>query len=72
MESGQEYRVVYREHDWGHYREAGISGTNRETWTLRNVVTHATFTLTYTIRYAFDASGDLVVHREKEHAACKP
>jgi hypothetical protein len=71
VESGQPYRVVYREHDWGHYGEAGISGLNRETWTLRNLVTHATFTLTYAIRYAFDENGELTVSREREHAGCK-
>lgn len=70
--SGDAYRFTERDRMRGEYSlDSGSGGTMQEVWRLRNERTGKTWGLTCTVRWAFDANGDLVRHREDEHVVCK-
>ena len=71
--SGQEYRVVEREHSSVHYDENDVGGGSlHETVTLRAQDTHETFGITYLVQWRFAGSGEMIVNRWKERETCKP
>jgi hypothetical protein len=70
--SGQEYRVVEREHYSVRYDEDDQGGGSlHETILLRATDTHETFGITYLVQWRFAGSGDMIVNRWKELERCK-
>lgn len=69
--TGHAYEVTTQGGNWDVYADDFAKGTQREVWSMRNLVTGEKYAFTYLVRWEFDADRNLVEHREEEKVRCQ-
>jgi hypothetical protein len=70
--SGEEFRVIEREHASYNQTKAGYNGAWRAELKMTGQDTKRTFWLVFSGNYRLSAEGDLVVERESQTVVCRP